>query len=106
MRGIKIWIIFPLCSAISAGSQTLKYVEKEKPEYLDPIYAARNAVGFRILELVFKGLASQDENGNWVPELADSIPPLSETMVVPLKAGLMWPDGALQLFLPYAPFIH
>jgi peptide/nickel transport system substrate-binding protein len=94
MRGIKIWIIFLLCSAISAGSQTLKYVEKEKPEYLDPIYAARNAVGFRILELVFKGLASQDENGNWVPELADSIPPLSETMVVPLKAGLMWPDGA------------
>lgn len=74
----------------------LKYIETSKPELLNPVDGARNVIGVRLLELMFRGLMSIDEEGEWVPEIALRKPEYSEEtqeFVVELKQGLLWPDG-------------
>ena len=85
-------------------TKVLKYIEKDKPELLDPVHAARTVVGVRIAELIFRGLVSQNENGDWEPELAAAMPDFnfgSRELTVRLKSGLSWPDGrAFTAILP------
>ena len=74
----------------------LRYVETSRPELINPVDASRSVVGMRLLELVYRGLVGQDEEGNWVPELAAALPKYDEadtTLTYQLKPGLRWPDG-------------
>lgn len=76
--------------------QALKYIETDKPEILTPIEGYRTAIGVRLLELVYRGLFTQDGSGNWVPELAAEAPVIGgdeSEVIVRLRPDLRWPDG-------------
>jgi len=86
------------CSLIMAESlwAQLKYIEVERPDVLTPIAAERTEIGVRIIELLFEGLISQDRMGDWVSELATSVPELGSgamEMIVHIKEDARWPDG-------------
>lgn len=79
----------------SAGP-VLKYIETSKPELLNPIDGMRNVIGVRVVELVFRGLFTQDREGKWVPELAEELPELqpgATEMTVRIRPEAKWPDG-------------
>jgi peptide/nickel transport system substrate-binding protein len=85
-----------LCLSTPASAQTLKYIETSKPEVLNPIEGYRDVTGVRIMELLFRGLLSQDDAGEWTGELASQVPVYQkgdDEIIVTLRAGLLWPDG-------------
>lgn len=79
-----------------AQIRSFKYIETDKPDILTPIEGYRSSIGVRILELVYRGLFTQDGSGKWVPELASELPVVGEDeleIIVKLRPGLKWPDG-------------
>lgn len=82
--------------ACPCGGGELRYVETTRPELLNPVDGARNVVGMRLLALVYRGLVGQDEDGEWIPELASSLPTYDEdekSLTFKMRPGLQWPGG-------------
>ena len=66
MRNAFLVLGILLVSGRPPEAQVLKYIETSKPDILNPVAGARSVVGVRILELVFRGLLSQDREGEWL----------------------------------------
>jgi peptide/nickel transport system substrate-binding protein len=78
-----------------ATGQVLRYIETSKPEVLNPVEGYKDVIGVRIIELLFRGLLSQDRNGVWEPEMASSLPVFQQgttEIIAQLRDGLKWPD--------------
>jgi len=87
---------FFLCAVPEVFAQELKYIEVDKPELLNPVAGGRDVIGVRIVELLFRGLVSQNKDGEWIAEMAEAIPdfqPGQQELVVKLRDGIHWPDG-------------
>lgn len=81
---------------VQVPAADLNYIETSRPELLNPVDGARNIIGIRAIELVYRGLISQDEYGEWVPDIALNLPEYDEQsreLVFTLRQGLKWPDG-------------
>lgn len=65
-----------------------------EPRYLNPIVASANEVDRDITTLIFSGLVKHDEQGQIVPDLAESyeIADDGKTYVFNLRENLKWPD--------------
>ena len=84
------------CLLENSHGQTLKYIETDKPDLLNPIDGSKNVIGVRLLELVFRGLITQDRNGEWMADLAAEMPTFQigkNEIIVRLREGVNWPDG-------------
>jgi len=80
----------------SSHGQTLKYIETDKPDLLNPIDGSKNVIGVRLLELIFRGLITQDKHGDWVADLAAEMPTFrigTDEIIIKLRKGARWPDG-------------
>lgn len=89
-------LVLLLAMPAPAPAQSLRYIETSKPELLNPVEGYKDVTGVRIMELLFRGLLSQDRNGTWIPEMAASVPefqPGDQQIVAQLREGLKWPDG-------------
>ena len=66
------------------------------PQYLNPILSQYNAVDGVLTELLFNGLTRLDEQGDVVPDLAESMKVSEDGLTYDfrLKPGLTWHDGA------------
>ena len=87
-------LLIPFANAGWGGE--LRYIETGKPDLLNPIDGSRNVIGVRLLQLIFRGLVGQNEQGEWIPEMALKLPEFdeqAEEMIVELREGLLWPDG-------------
>jgi peptide/nickel transport system substrate-binding protein len=81
----------------TAEAGELRYIETSRPEFLNPVGGSRNVIGMRALQLVYRGLISQDEFGTWMPEMALTMPEYDAAngeLVFRLREGLKWPDEA------------
>ena len=91
-----VFIAYILSNICPLYGQTLKYIETDRPDIINPIVASKNIVGVRIMELIFRGLLTQNEKGEWIPELAISKPTFqsgASEILVYLRDDLRWPDG-------------
>ncbi|MBT6629996.1 MAG: hypothetical protein HOB49_23475, partial [Gemmatimonadetes bacterium] len=89
------WLSAILVAPAQLGAADLNYIETSRPELLNPVDGSRNVIGIRSLELMYRGLISQDEFGEWIPDLALTLPSLDEErgeLVFRLREGLKWPD--------------
>ncbi len=81
--------------ATNGDSKTLRLCLASEPEYLDP--ALNSAVDGAVLAVnSFSGLYTYDENGEKVPDCAESVE-ISEdgrTYVFTMRDGLKWSDGS------------
>ena len=97
LQAMTISLIFCLLTnGYGQTLKTLKYIETDKPELLNPLDGSKNIIGVRILELIFRGLITQNKEGDWVHELAAQVPnfkPADKELVVHLQEGVQWPDG-------------
>ncbi len=66
------------------------------PQYLNPLLSQYNQVDALLVSLLFNGLTQLDEQGNVVPDLAESwtASPDGLTFDFRLRGGLYWHDGA------------
>lgn len=66
------------------------------PQYLNPLLSQYNQVDGVLCALLFSGLTRLDEQGNVVPDLADSLSISSDGLTYDfrLRSGLYWHDGA------------
>jgi peptide/nickel transport system substrate-binding protein len=66
------------------------------PQYLNPLLSQYNAVDGVLTALLFNGLTRLDEQGDVVPDLAESLEVSDDglTYDIRLKPGLTWHDGA------------
>jgi peptide/nickel transport system substrate-binding protein len=66
------------------------------PQYLNPLLSQYNAVDGLLTALLFNGLTKLDEQGDVVPDLAQSVKVSDDglTYDFTLRAGLTWHDGA------------
>lgn len=66
------------------------------PQYLNPLLSQYNQVDAVLCALLFNGLTRLDEQGNVVPDLAESVTvsPEGLTYDFRLRSGLYWHDGA------------
>jgi peptide/nickel transport system substrate-binding protein len=66
------------------------------PQYLNPILSQYNAVDGVLTALLFNGLTKLDEQGDVVPDLAESFKVSEDGLTYDfrLKPGLSWHDGA------------
>ena len=66
------------------------------PQYLNPLLSQYNQVDVTLCALLFSGLTRLDEQGNVVPDLAEtwSISPDGLVYDFRLREGLQWHDGA------------
>ena len=66
------------------------------PQYLNPLLSQNNEVDQEMTALLFSGLTRLDEQGNVVPDLAESftLSPDGLTYDFRLRSGLYWHDGA------------
>ncbi len=66
------------------------------PRYLNPLLSQYNQIDEEICALLFSGLTRLDEQGNVVPDLAETFTVSSDGLVYDfrLRSGLTWHDGA------------
>ena len=66
------------------------------PQYLNPLFSHFNQVDETLCALLFSGLTRLDEQGNVVPDLAESWTVSSDGLTYDfrLRSGLAWHDGA------------
>jgi peptide/nickel transport system substrate-binding protein len=66
------------------------------PQYLNPLLSRYNRVDADLVGLLFNGLTKLDQQGNVVPDLAESwtVSPDGLTYDFKLNPGLFWHDGA------------
>jgi peptide/nickel transport system substrate-binding protein len=66
------------------------------PRYLNPLLSQYNQIDEEICALLFSGLTRLDEQGNVVPDLAETFTVSSDGLVYDfrLRPGLTWHDGA------------
>ncbi len=79
--------------AASGGSYTEGVIGQ--PRFINPIYGETNDVDRDLIELVFSGLMSYDDNGNIVNDLVDSykVSEDGKTYEFKLKDKILWQDG-------------
>ena len=89
------WLGTMLLAPAQSEAADLNYIETSRPELLNPVDGSRNVIGIRSLELMYRGLIGQDEFGEWIPDLALTLPSFDEEkseLVFRLREGLKWPD--------------
>lgn len=66
------------------------------PQYLNPLLSQYNQVDALFVSLLFNGLTQLDEQGNVVPDLAESWTVSSDGLTYDfrLRSGVVWHDGA------------
>ncbi len=66
-----------------------------QPRFINPIYGETNDIDRTLVDLVFSGIETYDNQGNIVNDLADSyqISPDGKTYDVILKDNILWHDG-------------
>ncbi|OGZ70402.1 MAG: hypothetical protein A3F47_00820 [Candidatus Staskawiczbacteria bacterium RIFCSPHIGHO2_12_FULL_38_11] len=66
-----------------------------QPRFINPIYGETNDVDRTLIDLVFSGLMTYDNNGKIVPDLADNYEISSDgkTYQFTLKDNIFWHDG-------------
>jgi peptide/nickel transport system substrate-binding protein len=93
-RLYQVTLLLSLLAPPLAAQRPLKFLETSVPTLLNPIEGYQTAAGVRLLELVFRGLYTEDASGVWVPELAASMPDTIGTdLVVTIRQDALWPDG-------------
>lgn len=66
-----------------------------RPQYINPLLAQSEA-DMALTKLVFSGLLTYDHQGNLLPELAESMPKISEdqkSYTVKIRSDIKWHDG-------------
>lgn len=67
-----------------------------QPQFINPILASANSVDTDLTRLVYAQLLKYDRDENLAPDLAESLPEISEdkkTYTIRLKPDLKWQDG-------------
>lgn len=67
-----------------------------QPRFINPVLAASSSIDTDISKVVYAQLLKFDKDLNLVPDLAESLPTVSEdqkTYTLKLKPGLLWQDG-------------
>ncbi|MFH1611738.1 MAG: ABC transporter substrate-binding protein [bacterium] len=66
-----------------------------QPRYINPILSQTNDVDRDLVEIIFSGLFTYDENSNIIPELADSYSVEEDGLlyIIHLKDNVLWHDG-------------
>lgn len=68
-----------------------------QPQHINPLLATANSVDFDLSRVVYAGLLKFDAKLNLVPDLAESLPTISNNgkeYTIRLKENLLWHDGA------------
>jgi len=99
LRSYKLIVCVLLLLSVDANklmAQEIKYIETGMPDLLNPIDGAREIVGVRILQMLYRGMIAPNRMGEWEPILTLGDPVFDEelmTLTFHLKEGLLWPDG-------------
>jgi peptide/nickel transport system substrate-binding protein len=86
---------FALTKAVPGAGGEYKEGVLGQPHYLNPIFAANDA-DKSVVQLVFSGLYHYNSDGALIPDLADSMPVISEDekeYTVTLKKEVKWHNG-------------
>lgn len=94
-RALREALLLALAMPAPGRAADLNYIETSRPLFLNPVDGARDIIGIRALQLIYRGLVRQDDLGNWIPDMALNLAAYDSTtqeLVFQLRP-LTWPDG-------------
>ena len=90
-------IILCMTMPVLPQYKNLKYYERKKPEYLDPVYGNKFVYGRRCSSLLFRGLFGYNKSGEFIDLIADGRPkPVDNTntkFTLQIRPNMSWHDG-------------